>query len=123
MTSPSAVEKRFAGMTSKKPIDQTFPKSITVNMVDASVPRISRSPFGSIPVIKNHLFWVHAGVEVDFAIRTANALAESIEALANEAVQGEMSAEVAYLVAFAADAIQALLSSVEGAHLHREVRS
>lgn len=82
-----------------------------------------RAAFGNIPVIKNDLFEVRAGINVDFATSTAACLAESIEQIASDAVQGGMSAEVAYLVAFTADAIGALMASVEGAYPCKAVQS
>lgn len=101
----------------------TQPESVTVNVVDARNPRTGRSKFGLNRAVDDYLFEVRAGLDADIALREANCLAESIEALATEAVQGGMSAEVAYMVAFAADTIKALLSSIEGAHLCNEVQS
>jgi hypothetical protein len=80
----------------------------------------SRVTFGNIPVIDNDLFEVRAGIDADQAISTAGCLAETIEYIATCAVQDGMSAEVAYLVAFAADAIQALSNSVNGAYSRKE---
>jgi hypothetical protein len=76
----------------------------------------SRAAFGNIPVIKDDLFEVRAGIDADLATSKAACLAESIEQLATDAVQSSMDPEVAYLVAFAADAIVALMQSVEGAY-------
>lgn len=73
----------------------------------------SRVVFGNIPTIANDLFEVRAGIDADWAVTTAACLADSIEYLATDAVQGGMSSEVAYLVAFAADAVRALANSVE----------
>jgi hypothetical protein len=101
----------------------TQPESVTVNVVNARKLRNVLSTFGRIPVIENDLFEVRGGIDIDFAVSKANCLAQSIESLAKDPVQGEMSAEVAYLVAFAADTIGALLNSIEGAHMHGKVKS
>jgi hypothetical protein len=101
----------------------TQPEAVTVNVVDARKPVTTRTSFKRIPVIKDHLFEVRPGLDIYFAISEANCLAESIDALATDAVDGGMSAEAAYLVAFAADAIGGLLDSIEGAHMLGKVQS
>lgn len=78
--------------------------------------------FGNIPVIDSDLFEVRAGIDADWAASMASCLADSIEHIATMAVDGGMSAEVAYLVAFAADAIKALTQSVEGAYARNRVQ-
>ncbi|THD03727.1 hypothetical protein [Rhodanobacter lindaniclasticus] len=74
-----------------------------------------RSTFGIVPCIDNYLFEVRAGIDANLATSKAACLAESIEDIATQAVQDGMTPEVAYLVAFAADAIGALMTSVDGA--------
>lgn len=74
-----------------------------------------RATFGNIPVIDNDLFEVRAGIDVNQATSLAACLADSIEHIASDAVDGGMSAEVAYLVAFTADVIRALSNSAYGA--------
>lgn len=78
-----------------------------------------RAAFGNIPVIDNDLFEVRAGIDAGQATSKAACLAESIEDIATQAVQDGMTPEVAYLVAFAADAIVALMNSVDGAYPRR----
>ncbi|EIL98227.1 hypothetical protein AB7849_11540 [Rhodanobacter sp. 115] len=76
--------------------------------------------FGHVPCIENYLFEVRAGVAVDQATSTAACLAEAIQRIACNSVDGGMDGEVAYLVAFAADAISALASSADGAYRSKE---
>lgn len=64
----------------------------------------------------SRLFDVRGGIDAQLALFKAAALAESIEHLASDAVSDRMDAEVAGLVAFAADAIKALIHSVDGAY-------
>jgi len=82
-----------------------------------------RATFGNIPVIDNDLFEVRAGIDVDQATSTASCLAGSIEHIATQAVEDGMSSELAYLVAFAADAIGALMTSVDGAYPRKAAQS
>ncbi|HUH31445.1 MAG TPA: hypothetical protein VLZ55_08810 [Rhodanobacter sp.] len=79
--------------------------------------------FGSIPRINDHLFEVRAGLGADDTTTTAACLAESIERMADIGVQDGMDSETAYLVSFAASAIQALMHSVEGAYPRKAVQS
>lgn len=82
-----------------------------------------RATFGNIPVIDDDLFEVRAGIDVDMATSKAACLAESIEHIASDAVQDGMTPEVAYLVAFAADVIGALMTSVDGAYPRKAAQS
>ena len=78
--------------------------------------RLTRAAmFGEIPRIRNHVFEVRAGVPIEDAISTAACLAESIEALALGGSEDGITPEAAYLVQFAAQAIQALMGASEGA--------
>lgn len=82
-----------------------------------------RAPFGNIAAIDNDLFEVRAGIDAEQATTKAACLASSIERIASDAVQDCMSSEVAYLVAFAAEAIQGLMHSVEGVYPCKAVQS
>jgi len=82
-----------------------------------------RVAFGNIPVIDNDLFEVRPGIDADKATSLASCLADSIEHLATIAVDGGMSSETAYLVAFTADVIGALTTSVDGAYPRKAGRS
>lgn len=92
-------------------------------MKNEAVGLTQRSSFDIISGINDHLFEVRAGIEVDYALSRAACLAESIAAIASNAVQGEMDSSTAYLVEFAADAIQGLVNSVMGSHARKAVNA
>ena len=83
-----------------------------------------RSSFDLISIIDDHLFEVRPGIDVDIALSRAACLAESIAAIACNAVQSEMDSSTAFLVEFAAEAIQGLVNSVTyGAATRKTVQS
>ena len=82
-------------------------------MNDTTERLTKRVEFDHIPAIKDCLLEVRTGIPAEWAASKIACLAESIKYIATDAVQGEMDAPTAYLVAFAADAIQALSHSIE----------
>lgn len=74
-----------------------------------------RAIFGSIPAVSGSLYQVLPDVPAHYVVMEAGNLANSIAHLAQEAVSGGggMDTETAFLVEFAANAIQALMESIE----------
>lgn len=64
--------------------------------------------FDHIPSIDDHLLEVRAGLDVDWALREAACLDESVQTLLQDAVQGGMDSETAYLCRFALGVAEAL---------------
>lgn len=85
----------------------------------------TRARFGHISCIDDHLFDVRPGIDVDEATSKAACLAESIATVAADGVGNAhgMDASTSYLVMFAAEAIQGLMNSVDGAYAGEKVRS
>jgi hypothetical protein len=65
-------------------------------------------PFDHIPVIDDHLLEVRAGLDVDWVLREAACLDESVQSLLQDAVDGGMDSRTAYLCRFALGAAEAL---------------
>jgi hypothetical protein len=78
--------------------------------------------FDYISSIDAPLFEVRADIDVNYALSRAACLAESIAAIACNAVQSEMDSSTAYLVEFAAEAIKGLVNSVMGADARKAVQ-
>ena len=67
--------------------------------------------FDTSPRLPDGLFEVRAGVPAHFALFQARCLADSIRHIATQS--DELDAQTSYLVALAADAVHALIASVE----------
>lgn len=81
--------------------------------------------FDRIHYIDDHLFEVRSGIPINQATSKAACLAEAMATIAAESVGNGagMDASVAYLVQFAAEAIQGLMHSVDGAYAGKAVQS
>ena len=71
--------------------------------------KTTASDFGIISVLDNApLFRVNPGIPGEYALSKAACLAESIGTIATQGVQSGIDESTAYLIEFAAEAIQAL---------------
>ena len=82
--------------------------------------RTQATTFNDCPVHPDGLFEVRGDQSAQYALSVAMCLAGSIKCLAQEGVDHGLDSEICYLVAFTAEAMEALVQSVQGTVEHVE---